>query len=104
MTADLQHTTADPTPAPRGRGTGDGGGREGRSKAGGRFAATKVYKTPKQARVMKNICNGSVLVDKHVYGYSERNGWVCQELLTGKQVWSDKNKLGPGSVIYADGH
>ena len=31
-----------------------------------------------------------------------RKGLVCQELLTGKEVWSD-DSFGPCSVMYADG-
>jgi outer membrane protein assembly factor BamB len=53
---------------------------------------------------MENHHGGVVLVDGHIYGYSDRNGWVCQDFPTGKLVWSERRKLGKGSVTYADGH
>jgi outer membrane protein assembly factor BamB len=53
-------------------------------------------------KVMKNQHGGVVLVDDHVYGYSEGSGWVCQEFKTGKSVWESK-KLGKGSLTVADG-
>jgi outer membrane protein assembly factor BamB len=58
----------------------------------------EVYKN----KVMMNHHGGVVLVGDHIYGYSERGGWTCQDFASGKQVWADKS-LGKGSVTYADG-
>jgi hypothetical protein len=38
------------------------------------------------------------------HGYSDGKGWVCQEFKTGNTVWEEKQKLGKGSIAYADGH
>jgi hypothetical protein len=53
---------------------------------------------------MENHHGGVVLVGEHLYGYSDRKGWVCQEFKTGRSVWEEKEKLGKGSISYADGH
>jgi outer membrane protein assembly factor BamB len=74
------------------------------SADGGKFKAEKAYATRQLGRVMKNMVGGSVLVDGHVYGHSNKVGWVCQNLRTGKEVWAEKSKFGPGSIAYADGH
>ena len=52
---------------------------------------------------MKNQHGGVILLDEHLYGYSDRIGWVCQEFKTGEIVWSEKTKLGKGAIAYADG-
>lgn len=70
------------------------------TRDGEKFDAKKVYSN----KVMKNELGGFVLVDGHVYGHSDKRGWVCQEFQKGKQVWSEKGSLEAGSVIYADGH
>jgi outer membrane protein assembly factor BamB len=67
-----------------------------------RQKAEKVYDGAAR-RVMVNHHGGVVLVGDYVYGYSDGKGWVCQEFKTGKEVWSS-NKLGKGSLTYADGH
>jgi outer membrane protein assembly factor BamB len=54
-------------------------------------------------KVMVNHHGGVVLINDHIYGYSDGKGWVCQELVSGKMVWNEKNKLGKGAVAYADG-
>jgi len=54
-------------------------------------------------KVMKNHHSGVVLIDGHVYGCSEPNGWVCQEFKTGKQAWCERDVFGAGSQTYADG-
>jgi outer membrane protein assembly factor BamB len=54
----------------------------------------------------KNMVNhhgGVVLVDGHLYGYSDGKGWVCMDFKTGKTKWEEKGKLGKGSITYADG-
>ena len=53
-------------------------------------------------KVMKNHHGGVVLVDGYIYGHSDGNGWVCQDLKTGKEVWSNKG-FGKGAVHFADG-
>ena len=54
-------------------------------------------------KVMKSKHDGLVLVGDYVYGYSDGGGWTCQEFATGNRVWSEKGKLGKGSIGYADG-
>lgn len=54
-------------------------------------------------KIMKNHHGGVILIDGHVYGYSDRVGWVCQELMSGKMVWRERGALGKGSLCYADG-
>ena len=83
--------------------TGDGCDMISVSKSDdGTFAAKKVY----SSRNMKNSIGGFVLHDGHVFGTSERRGWVCQDFLTGKIAWYQRaNKsVGDGSLILADGH
>ncbi|MDX1944424.1 MAG: PQQ-binding-like beta-propeller repeat protein [Pirellulaceae bacterium] len=56
--------------------------------------------------VNKNMTNhhgGVVLVGDHLYGYSDGKGWICQNFQTGEIVWSEKNKLGKGSLTCAGG-
>lgn len=69
---------------------------------GGEFAVETVY----TSRNMKNSIGGYVLHDGHVFGTSERRGWVCQDLTTGKIAWYQRlnRSVGEGSVIFADGH
>jgi outer membrane protein assembly factor BamB len=54
-------------------------------------------------KVMKNHHGGVILLDGHVYGYSEGPGWVCQDFNTGQEVWAEKSALGKGAIAYADG-
>ncbi|HJZ53396.1 MAG TPA: PQQ-binding-like beta-propeller repeat protein, partial [Gemmataceae bacterium] len=65
---------------------------------GGGIAAEKVYSTEE----VQSRDGGVVLVGEHLYGYSEKGGWVCQEFKTGKVVWSE-SAIGRGSVTFADG-
>jgi outer membrane protein assembly factor BamB len=67
--------------------------------ADGKLKASKFYAN----KVMVNDHGGVLLVDDHLYGYSDGKGWVCQELQNGKMVWSEKRKLGRGSLTCADG-
>jgi outer membrane protein assembly factor BamB len=62
------------------------------------FKAAQVY----ASKTMVNHHGGVLLVGDHLYGFSDGPGWVCQELATGKEVWS-KNGVGKGSVTCADG-
>jgi hypothetical protein len=66
---------------------------------GANNAVETVYENNK---VMKNHHGGVVLVDGYIYGHSDGNGWVCQDLKTGKEVWSNKG-FGKGAVHFADG-
>ena len=52
---------------------------------------------------MKNHHGGVVLVGDHLYGYSDGPGWMCQEFMSGKEAWSEKNALGKGALSSADG-
>lgn len=54
-------------------------------------------------KVMKNHHGGVILVDGHVYGYSDGVGWACQDLVSGELVWNEKSKLGKGAIAFADG-
>jgi len=69
------------------------------TKEGDTFKAEQVYSN----KTMVNHHGGVVLVGEHLYGFSDGKGWVCQEFLTGKEVWNDKG-VGKGSLTYADGH
>ncbi|MCP4191153.1 MAG: PQQ-binding-like beta-propeller repeat protein [Planctomycetaceae bacterium] len=82
--------------------TGDGCDMIKISKAeDGKYTAEKVYSN----RNMKNSIGGFVLHDNHIFGTSERRGWVCQDFMTGKIAWYQRaNKsVGDGSLILADG-
>lgn len=70
------------------------------TEAGGKFKAEKVFSN----KNMKCGVGSPVLLGGRVYGYSETRGWVCQDLKDGKIVWEDKDRLGTGSLIAADGH
>jgi outer membrane protein assembly factor BamB len=54
----------------------------------------------------KNMVNhhgGVILLDGHVYGYSDGKGWVCQNLESGDFAWREREALGKGAIGYADG-
>jgi outer membrane protein assembly factor BamB len=59
---------------------------------------TEVY----QNSVMQNHHGGVVLVGDHVYGYSDGSGWLCQDFMSGEEVWSERRALGKGAIAYAD--
>lgn len=55
-------------------------------------------------KVMKNHHGGVVLVDGHLYGFSDGGGIICQNLKTGEQVWNQRGEgIQKGAVHYADG-
>jgi outer membrane protein assembly factor BamB len=54
-------------------------------------------------KVMKNHHGGVVLVEGHLYGYSDNVGWVCQDWDTGEQVWAENSALKKGAISFADG-
>lgn len=53
-------------------------------------------------RTMKNHHGGVIEVDGHVYGYSDKVGFVCQKLNDGSKIWSDKKIVNKGAVAWAD--
>jgi outer membrane protein assembly factor BamB len=67
----------------------------------GNFVAEMLY-TGKAIRVMKNQVGGSVIVAGHAYGYSDKVGWICQEVSSGEQKWAARQPLKAGSVIAAE--
>lgn len=69
------------------------------TREGETFQVSEVYRN----RNMTNHHGNVLLKDDHLFGYSQGKGWICQSLLTGEVVWGDKQKLGAGSVTYADG-
>ena len=72
------------------------------AKQGDSFQAEMVYKS-KATRTMKNDVGGSVLLQGHLYGYSDKMGWVCQKTPSGDQAWVARSPLKAGSLIAADG-
>lgn len=69
------------------------------TRKGDGFAAGEVYAN----RIMKNHHGGVILVGNHLYGYSDGAGWVCQDFMTGKSIWREKEKTGKGSCVYVAG-
>ncbi|MCL2728330.1 MAG: PQQ-like beta-propeller repeat protein [Bacteroidales bacterium] len=66
------------------------------TKTGDTFEAETLYAN----RNMTNQHGGAVLVNGHVYGYSEAPGWACQDLMTGENVWSQRvREVGKGSIL-----
>lgn len=60
---------------------------------------TEVYRNV----MMKNQHGGVVLCGGNIYGYSDGAGWMCQEFKTGKVLWTERAKLGKGSLTCAEG-
>jgi len=69
------------------------------TRDGDKFHADQVYASPN----MTNHHGGVVLVGDHLYGYSDKGGWVCLEFKTGKVAWSENRKLDKGSLTCVDG-
>ncbi len=67
--------------------------------SGGSFGAEQVYAN----KVMANHHGGVIKIGDYVYGYSDGKGWTAQNFKTGAAKWQE-NKLGKGSLVYADGH
>jgi outer membrane protein assembly factor BamB len=67
-------------------------------EAGGKFSAEQVYAN----QVLGNKHGGVIKVGDFVYGHADDKGWTCQDFKSGAAKWQD-NKLGKGSLIYADG-
>ena len=53
-------------------------------------------------KVMGNHHGGVILLGDHVFGHSDRKGWTCQEIATGKSVWRERQALDKGAIAYAD--
>lgn len=68
-------------------------------KTGDTFSAVETYAN----KDLANHHGGVVLLGDHIYGHSDSKGWVCMNLADGKLAWSEKGKLGKGSVCAADG-
>ena len=66
---------------------------------GGKLQARQVY----AERSITSHHGGALRVGDYVYGYCDRQGWVCQELATGETKWAQKRQIGKGSLTYADG-
>jgi outer membrane protein assembly factor BamB len=66
---------------------------------GGKFAVREIYAN----KVMVNHHGGVVKVGDFIYGYSDSKGWTCQDFKTGVAKWQEKEKLGKGSLVFADG-
>ncbi|MFN3189814.1 MAG: PQQ-binding-like beta-propeller repeat protein [Aureliella sp.] len=69
------------------------------------FTVESEYST-RNAKIMKNNLGGFVLHEGHIFGCSDRRGWVCQELATGDMKWYKRGAAGfpDGSIIFADNH
>jgi outer membrane protein assembly factor BamB len=74
------------------------------SQDGGQFKADIVYSN----KVMMNHHGGVVLLNGYVYGWTgnsnSRGRWVCQELKTGDEAWTEEKAAKAGSVVAAAGH
>jgi hypothetical protein len=53
---------------------------------------------------MKVHHGGVIKVGDFVYGFSDGAGWTCQDFKTGAARWQEREKLGKGSLTFADGH
>jgi outer membrane protein assembly factor BamB len=69
------------------------------TQANGAFTARQVYAD----KAMANQHGGVLLHDGHLYGFCDKAGWTCQDLATGKVLWSEKKQVGKGSLTFADG-
>jgi len=66
---------------------------------GGRLTTRQLYAN----KDLVNHHGGVVLVDKYVYGHSDRGGWKCMDITNGRVMWQNQG-VGKGSVVYVDGH
>lgn len=69
------------------------------TSSNGRFSAEQVY----EEKSVANHHGGVVKVGAYLYGYSDGKGLVCQNFKTGEIVWREKEKIGKGAVMSADG-
>ena len=52
---------------------------------------------------MTNHHGNVLLLDGHIYGFSQGKGWMCHELETGNIAWTERRGFGGGAVTCADG-
>ena len=69
------------------------------AKTDGKFSAEQAYAN----HVMVNHHGGVVRVGDYIYGYSDGKGLTCQDVKTGKSIWTEKAKIKKGAVAFADG-
>lgn len=69
------------------------------TRDGDNFSADAVYSN----KNMANHHGDVVLLNDHVFGFSDGKGWVCQDFGTGEIAWAERMKLRAGSLTYADG-
>jgi outer membrane protein assembly factor BamB len=65
----------------------------------GSFSVEQVYAN----KVIVNHHGGVVKIGDFIYGFSDSKGWTCQDFKSGEAKWQDKQKLGKGSLVFADG-
>ena len=66
--------------------------------SGGVFKADQVYAN----KTMANHHGGVVRIGDYLYGHSDSEEWICQNLKSGDLVWNAQGP-GKGSLVYADG-
>lgn len=54
-------------------------------------------------RLMSNHHGGVILHQGHIYGYADKQGWMCMDFKTGTVKWQEKAALQKGAIHYADG-
>jgi outer membrane protein assembly factor BamB len=69
------------------------------SGQGGRYGVKPLYAN----KELVNHHGGVVLLDKYVYGHSDRGGWKCMDVTNGEVKWAEMG-VGKGAVVFADGH
>ena len=66
------------------------------TRTGNDINAETIYEN----KNMVNQHGGVVLVNGHIYGFSDGVGWVCQNFTTGETVWRERNNEGgKGSIL-----
>jgi len=66
------------------------------TKTGDLFDAKTIYAN----KNMSNHHGGAVLINGYVYGYSETAGWACQDVKTGENMWTKRDReVGKGSLF-----
>ena len=64
------------------------------TKSGDTFKAETIYNN----KNMVNHHGGVVLIDGHIYGYADNNGWTCLNLKTGESIWKTGSSRRSGNV------
>ena len=66
--------------------------------------ATDLYNF-KKSKLVKNSHGGVVLIGDSIYGHTEPQAWICQDLKTGAENWRERNVLNctSGAITAADG-